>query len=161
MKNVHCQGRLQQAMGLLLTGAVLLTASSVTLAQRKIVGFGRDEYGQLGNGPVNDGSYRPRPRNVLGMSGIVAIQAGQDFSLALHQNGTLYAWGRNNSGQLGIGSTAQTNRPVRVLNLTGVWAIATGREHCLGLKSDGSVWAWGYNASGQLGNGTAILSTGR
>lgn len=67
--------------------------------------------------------------------------------------GALEAWGYNNVGQLGIGSTDNRNVPVPVDSLTGVVAIASGDSHSLAVLSDGTVRAWGYNWYGQVGNG--------
>jgi Regulator of chromosome condensation (RCC1) repeat len=72
----------------------------------------------------------------------------------MKSDGTVWAWGGNNYGQLGDNSTTQRNVPVQVSGLSGVTAIAVGSAafHSLALKSDGTVWAWGSNATGQIGN---------
>jgi hypothetical protein len=75
-------------------------------------------------------------------------------SLALKDDGTVWAWGYNGYGQLGNGTNTDSNVPVQVSGLTGITAIAWGGSHSLALKNDGTVWAWGYNGYGQLGNGT-------
>jgi alpha-tubulin suppressor-like RCC1 family protein/uncharacterized protein YkwD len=92
---------------------------------------------------------------------IVAIAGGGFHSLALEQNGRVWAWGSNGYGQLGTGVfttiTAESLIPVRPLNLFGVTAIAAGFGHSLVLKRDDSVWAWGMNSyGGQLGDNTTI-----
>ena len=86
------------------------------------------------------------------------IASGDNFTLALKSDGTVWAWGRNNYGQLGNGETASRTAPVQVMTgegtpLTDVTAIAAGAAFGLALKSDGTVWAWGANTSGQLGSG--------
>lgn len=68
--------------------------------------------------------------------------------------GDLWAWGRNESGQLGDRTIVTRLRPVVVPGLTDVLAVAAGLSHSLAVKSDGAVWAWGANARGQLGDGT-------
>lgn len=74
-------------------------------------------------------------------------------SLALlGASGDLWAWGLNNNGQLGDGTTTNQSAPTPISN--GYLAIAGGRAHSLALKNDGSLWAWGSNSSGQLGDGT-------
>ena len=80
------------------------------------------------------------------------VVAGDMYTLALTRDGMVWAWGDNEYGQLGDGSTTNRATPVQVSGLTGVIALATGYSHSLALKSDGTVWAWGYNGSGQLGN---------
>jgi hypothetical protein len=114
--------------------------------------WGNNVNGQLGNG-TNTGSNIPV--QVSGLTGIIAIACGHnwDYSLALKNDGTVWAWGANTAGQLGNGTTTSSNVPVQVL-ITGVTAIAAGAGHALALKNDGSVWAWGWNYWGQLGNGT-------
>ena len=87
-----------------------------------------------------------------------AISAGGNHSLALKSDGTVWAWGYNGYGQLGIGTTTESHVPVQVTSITGVIAIAAGGNHSLALRGDGTVWAWGYNADGQLGNGTTTIS---
>jgi hypothetical protein len=83
----------------------------------------------------------------------VAIAGGQAHSLALKSDGTVWAWGYNGLGQLGIGSDTESLTPVLVPTLTNVVRIACGDNHSLALKSDGTVWAWGYDRYGQLGDG--------
>ncbi|HOW72595.1 MAG TPA: hypothetical protein PKY77_18500 [Phycisphaerae bacterium] len=85
---------------------------------------------------------------------IVALAGGMQHSLALQSDGTVWAWGANPYGQLGDGTTTNSNVPVRVPGLTGVVAVAAGENHSLAVTSDGTVWAWGRNDAGQLGDGT-------
>jgi uncharacterized protein (TIGR03437 family) len=90
----------------------------------------------------------------------MAVAAGAYHSVALTSDGTVWAWGYNGDGELGNGTTSNSELPVEVSGLTGVIAaIAAGAAHSLALKSDGTVWAWGYNAAGELGNGSTSSST--
>lgn len=82
------------------------------------------------------------------------IVAGLNHSLALGEDGTLWSWGQNNYGQLGIGSTADQWFPGLVSGLSNVAVAAGGIYHSVAAKADGTVWAWGYNAYGQVGDGT-------
>jgi alpha-tubulin suppressor-like RCC1 family protein len=66
-----------------------------------------------------------------------------------------FGWGRNLSGQLGIGTNADTNSPVAVPNFAGAIKLSGGGDHTLALQPDGTVWATGSNISGQLGTGSA------
>ena len=87
-------------------------------------------------------------------AGVVGIAAGAGHMVALKNDGTVWAWGSNNHGQAGDGTTTDCLAPVQVLGLSGASAIAAGAYHSVALKSDGMVWAWGYNSSGQVGDGT-------
>ena len=120
--------------------------------------WGRNSFGALGNGTTNQ-TANPLPVQVSNMSGAVAVAAGGYFSMALKSDGTVWAWGNNQYGQLGDGTTILRSTPVRVGTLTGVVAIAAGCDHGLALKSDGTVWAWGFNGDGELGNGTLTNSS--
>ena len=83
-----------------------------------------------------------------------AVVAGDNYSVALKTDGTIFAWGDNSQGQLGDGSQITRLSPVAVTGLSDVIAIAAGSLHTLAVKRDGSVWSWGSNGSGQLGDGT-------
>src|SRR3990170_7413761 len=114
--------------------------------------WGYNLYGQLGNGNNTNSNV---PVQVAGLTGITAIAGGgRAHSLALRNDGTVWAWGYNINGQLGNGTFTNSNVPVPVTSFTGVSAISSGDLHSLALKNDGTVQAWGNNASGQLGNGT-------
>jgi len=82
------------------------------------------------------------------------LAAGGTHSLALRADGTVWAWGWNDQGQLGDGTDTDRHTPVRVRGLTDVVAVAAGRAHSLALRADGTVWAWGSNEDGELGDGT-------
>ena len=135
--------------------------------------WGRNLYGELGNNK-NESNYAGWPMEnfpvqvlklKLGgsgyepLSGIVKISAGWYYSLALDSDGYVWAWGLNDSGQLGIGSHNNKKVATRINGLTGVVAISAGYSHSLALKSDGTVWAWGDNGDGQLGDGTTTSRT--
>ncbi len=83
-----------------------------------------------------------------------SIAGGGDHTVALKEDGTVWAWGGNSSGQLGDGTTTNRMTPVRVSNLANAVAIACGNSFSAALKEDGTVWGWGFNRDGQLGDGT-------
>ncbi|HSN50195.1 MAG TPA: hypothetical protein VLR52_03110, partial [Bacteroidales bacterium] len=79
------------------------------------------------------------------------IAGGRAFSLAVCDDNTVRAWGSNAFGQLGNGSTTDSNIPVSVSALTGIISVSCGDRHSLALKDDGTIWAWGDNSNGALG----------
>ncbi|CAK0746877.1 hypothetical protein CCP4SC76_1780003 [Gammaproteobacteria bacterium] len=87
---------------------------------------------------------------------MTTFAAGEKASFAATSDGTLWAWGANGAGQLGMATPTSRSVPFRVPNLTGVSAIATANASNLALLQDGSVWTWGENNAGQLGDGTQV-----
>lgn len=114
--------------------------------------WGDNSIGQLGNPQLY--SQQPVPKKIEGIDSVVAIAAGGTHSLALKSDGTVWTWGSNFNGELGIGSNKSSYVPVKIPSLSGVKAISAGAFYSLALKSDGSVWSWGANYNGQLGDGT-------
>jgi alpha-tubulin suppressor-like RCC1 family protein len=88
------------------------------------------------------------------LNSVVAIASGYSHTLFLKSDGTVWAGGSNESGELGDAPAEAAHRQVSGLN--HVCSIAAGRSFSLALKRDGSVWAWGSNSDGQLGDGTRI-----
>lgn len=113
--------------------------------------WGRNTDGQLGEG-VPSTTLRISP-NQVGTSVWSNIAAGLSHSLAIRNDGKLFAWGNNNWGQVGDGTTTVRGAPVQLgsSNWTG---LAAGIEHSLAIRSDGKLFAWGYNGGGLLGDGT-------
>lgn len=109
--------------------------------------WGKNTSGQLG-----DGTYTERwtPVQVTELTGIVAIAADKNHSLALKQDGTVLAWGDNDYGQLGDGTITDRLNPTPLSSLSNVIAIDAGFNTGSALKSDGTVWTWGgtYNTPG-------------
>jgi alpha-tubulin suppressor-like RCC1 family protein len=143
-----------------LSGVVAIGADWHSVAVKgdgTVWAWGYNNKGQLGD---NTTTNRLTPVQVMGsggsgfLSGVTAITAGGYHSIAMKGDGTAWAWGSNENGQLGDTTTTQRNTPVQVSGLSGVTAIAAGSYHSLALKGDGTVRAWGSNSSGELGDGT-------
>jgi alpha-tubulin suppressor-like RCC1 family protein len=105
--------------------------------------------------PVLDGS-EGEPFNLLHPAGhfqtTPKIVSGDDHTVALTANGAVWAWGKNDHGQLGDGTTTDRPYAVRVSGLEHVVDLSAGGSTTMALKADGTLWAWGRNDSGQLGN---------
>lgn len=85
--------------------------------------------------------------------------AASTHSLALKSDGSAWAWGANQEGQIGDGSVSDTTTPAAITGLSNVIAVASGGAHSLAVTADGAVWSWGANGSGQLGDGNNADST--
>jgi len=81
------------------------------------------------------------------------LALGAAHRLLLRPDGSLWAWGANEAGQLGLGDLRPRPLPARVPGLPPLRAVAAGAAHSLALARDGTVWAWGANEAGQLGLG--------
>lgn len=122
--------------------------------------WGWNGYGQLGDGTTTQRTTPVRASATL--DHVVAIAAGSAHSLALKDDGSVWAWGNNTSGQLGDGTFTNRPSPAQITTLTGIAAIAAGANHTVALKTDGdpagTVWTWGSNSNGQLGDGSSTAS---
>lgn len=124
-----------------------------------VVAWGNNTWGQLGDGTSGPFSHKLTPVEVAGLSDIVAIGAGASFSLALKDDGTVWAWGGNSQGELADGTTGDRASAAQISGLADIVKIAVGGNHALAMTSNGTVYAWGRNADGQLGDGTTTNRT--
>lgn len=121
-----------------------------------VLSCGYNTYGQLG---VNSTQTWTVPRPVVGPSGvgtltnIIQIDAGSHSSIALRNDGTVWAWGSNAYGTTGSGS-GNNYYPVQVASLPQIIKISIKGGHVLALDINGTIWAWGENTYGQVGNNT-------
>jgi alpha-tubulin suppressor-like RCC1 family protein len=102
--------------------------------------------------------YHETPRQVQGLSGVTAVASGSNHSLALKSDGSVWAWGGNTWGELGIGTQKNQSRPQRVLLPRPATAITASSDASFAVTDDGAVWAWGDNRWGVLGT-SAILAS--
>lgn len=102
--------------------------------------------------PGRSGAASPAPATAP------QIAAGYYYSLSLISDGTVWAWGINDHGSFGDGTTGSRNYPTAA-KISDVRTIATGVRDGFAIKNDGTVWAWGQNNNGQLGDGTTTDRT--
>jgi alpha-tubulin suppressor-like RCC1 family protein len=121
--------------------------------------WGSNSNGQLG---VNDTTARSTPvTTLLGGTNWKSASAGETHTMAVKTDGTLWVWGANGSGQLGVNDTDGRTTPVTtILGGTNWKLISCSRLCSSAIKTDGTLWTWGQNSNGQLGvNNTTARST--
>jgi serine/threonine protein kinase/alpha-tubulin suppressor-like RCC1 family protein len=136
-------------------GAVALGAahSCAITATGTLMCWGRNSAGQVGDGTA--GERRAPVRIVLGADSSIAVStvaAGSAHTCAAAATGSLYCWGRGNSGQLGLGGAGDRALPTRVTGLNDVEAVVAGSVHTCARQVNGAAWCWGSNVYGQLGS---------
>ncbi|MBX7210334.1 MAG: cadherin-like beta sandwich domain-containing protein [Verrucomicrobiaceae bacterium] len=135
--------------------------SSHTLAVKadgSVWAWGANGAGQLGTNTSTGSNVPVQVKGEGGvgfLTGCTAVAAREQFSLALKSDGTVWAWGYNSGGVLGVSSATLDKRltPAQVPGLSGITAIAAGNSVCLALKADGTVMAWGGSSYGAMGDG--------
>lgn len=121
-------------------------------ADGTVLAWGEDFFGILG------GAISSVPIEIPELANVTAIAGNMDDFHRCHivfrkSDGTAWAWGINDYGMLGNGSTLWTDGPVQMEGLAGVTAVAAGQCHSVVLKNDGTVWACGDDGRGELGDG--------
>jgi hypothetical protein len=144
--------------------AAAATGSGASRPQAAAVGgslraWGLNTFGQLGDGTTTS-SDTPVKVQLPPGTRVTSMRAGCGHTLALTTTGHVLAWGYNNDGELGDGTTTSSLTPVKVKLPPGteVKAIRAGCFHSLALTTAGHVLAWGFGLLGQLGNGGTTSS---
>jgi alpha-tubulin suppressor-like RCC1 family protein len=125
----------------------------------QVVCWGRDNFGQLGDGCLNpplDCNVDQSVALVVALGGVIDLAAGNEFTCALRDDGTVWCWGRNLEGQLGDGSNTSQVTAIQVdTTSTGkIVELTAGGTHACALSTGGRSYCWGDNSYGQLGDGT-------
>jgi alpha-tubulin suppressor-like RCC1 family protein len=162
---------LDKASGQPLAGIVSLSAGYLhglaLTAAGQIHGWGRNSYGQLGQNDEINAYPSAVPVKAPGSSspwtGVQAVVAGGNQSLAIDGGGKVFSWGYSQNGELGDGANHprlnESGVPAAVVNAAGIGqlsdvaAIATGYSHSMALAKDGSLLIWGTGFGGNLGQG--------
>ncbi|XP_043917379.1 probable E3 ubiquitin-protein ligase HERC4 isoform X2 [Protopterus annectens] len=131
---------------------------SLALSQDgKLFSWGLNTFGQLGI--TKKKVVLSSPRHLVNLEGVplAQISAGGAHSIAVSLSGTVFTWGRNNAGQLGLGSTEDKYSPniVRSLEQKKTIFVSCGEEHTAILTKDGMVFTFGAGGYGQLGHNSS------
>jgi alpha-tubulin suppressor-like RCC1 family protein len=140
--------------------ASLATENDSVSAVTSVWAWGGNEYGQLGDGTT---AGHATPGRVAGLPVFIAgISAGGAFAAVLGTDGSVWDFGLNKYGELGVAPESITvTRPVSAIAAgSGITQLSAGFAHVLARKSDGTVLAWGLNQSGQLGRTITSLTGG-
>ncbi|QDG53319.1 hypothetical protein FIV42_22000 [Persicimonas caeni] len=128
-------------------------------AAGEVYAWGDNAEGQLCVGDatdeVLDETHRHAPEKVTLTEPVVAIARGYDHTLFLTAQGTVFACGENDDGQLGNGNTDSADGPIEITSLSDVIGLAAGSSASYALTATGDVYAWGDNGDGNLGMGTS------
>jgi hypothetical protein len=96
---------------------------------------------------------------IASLAGAKQLALGANFSMAIKSDGTVWSWGCNGVGELGIGNYVDSHVPTRVIGIDHVTAVAARDYHNVVIRDDDTLWTWGFNGNGQAGDNTAIDRT--
>ncbi len=119
----------------------------------KLWAWGRNHYGQLGNGTT---IYRSSPVQIGSSSNWYIPAVGRSHTACTTTDGKLFVWGDNASGQLGLGDTVKRSSPVQVGALTNWKQPMGGYSTTFCIKTNGELWSWGSSSSGESGHGDLV-----
>jgi len=123
--------------------------------------WGANHSGQLGNNNSSsfyENNYSSPVQTTTGGTTWKQVACGFEHTASIKTDGTLWIWGENTNGQLGIGvSAGSKSTPVQIAGGGTNWKqVSCGNLHTAAIKTDGTLWAWGDNNNSQLGDGTAV-----
>lgn len=148
----------------ILSLSVGLNHSAALTTEGRMFTWGSNSYNQLGDG--DNLSYSSEPIDITSYFNldnqdmIISISLGGDHSAAITENGLIFTWGYNLTGQIGNDTNYSSDLPLNITNnlvlVNGerIVQVSLGQSNSSALTSNGHLFTWGYNGSGQLGNGT-------
>jgi alpha-tubulin suppressor-like RCC1 family protein len=114
-------------------------------------GWGLNAQGQLGLNFFSSNTNRSSPVQIGDDTFWSRISTGQNHTLSVKTDGTLWGWGLGTSGQIGNSAATSRSYPVQVGTLTNWAKVSAGLSHSMAIKTDNTLWAWGGDGSGELG----------
>lgn len=135
-------------------------AQTLALTEEGIVfSWGDGDFGKLGRGG-SEGCLLPQQVDKLNNAGVLQIECGAQFSLALTESGEVWTWGKGDYYRLGHGTDQHVRKPMPIQSLRGhkIVHVAVGALHCLAVSDSGRVYAFGDNDHGQQGTGSTAVN---
>ncbi|GAB6029092.1 RCC1 and BTB domain-containing protein 2 [Chamberlinius hualienensis] len=122
----------------------------------EVFSWGQNNYGQCGYNSTQNQTTPRKVSSIIAGRCVISIVCGQTSSMCVMDNGEVYSWGYNGTGQLGTGNNTNQSMPTKVVNLNGIVIvkIVCGYAHALALSDEGVLYGWGASSYGQLGNGS-------
>lgn len=137
------------SLGVAGTGTtILLTCNGSTIIDKSA-----GAYVLTPSGSVDITEFNPFTANIDAVTHFANVYPGGSHTAAITSNATMYAWGLNNAGQLGDGTTVNKSSPIQIGSSSWT-AIAAGASHTVATNANGTLFTWGLASSGQLGDGT-------
>lgn len=124
-----------------------------------IVGWGWADFGRLGSAARGGALSPARVKGLPSPLAVASVAAGDAHALVALADGSVFAFGRNSTGALGLGDTRDRTTPTLVPCLPPIRSVAAGAEHSVFATVGGDVWAAGWNGHGPLGDGSRSDST--
>lgn len=125
--------------------------SVAVLEDGTVYTWGNNLSGELGDGGAGPNAVNPGVLSTV--DAVTQIAAGGGHTIALKDDGTVWGWGTNGSGQAGTGATSTVETPAQIAGLTGIVAVDAGNSYSIALDDAGAVWFWGNNSTGASGQG--------
>jgi uncharacterized repeat protein (TIGR02543 family) len=127
-----------------------------------VYSVGSSYFGRLGTGgsidDPNRGGYVQVISQIETLKNVVAVSVSKEYALALKEDGTVWAWGRNNYGQLGDGTLNSSSNPIQVLLANKIKKIVAGENTSFAIDETGFLWGWGRNSNYLIGSGSGSSS---
>eukprot|EP00438_Fugacium_kawagutii_P020669 Skav217592 [mRNA] locus=scaffold3512:89584:92656:- [translate_table: standard] len=123
--------------------------------------WGHGEYGQNASSQLED-FWKPTLLSAVDPISrmkikVLSVALGMEHCLIISTNLELFSWGRNHRGQLGLGTTTDTNEPTIVAALAKASFVAAGEDHSAGITAGGEIYTWGNAECGKLGHGSSMI----